>query len=706
MRALLLLALVGCASAPVRHYYTLTPGTPATRFEEPFPVTLGVRDLEMRRSYRRDELVSRSDAHELTFSRSRRWSEPPQRMISALLREHVRRANVATAVYDDRSLAVPDYVLGGEIEAIEQINVGQDRHARIAMTLRLTRATDDTAVWSYHIDATQPVAGAATRGAVRAMSELLAAETDKALADLGRWLEDPSAARRPEVAKQEAPVETEGVVGPDDTDMMRQHLGQLALDDTPLPPGQGAIYVPTLSDGEREPRAGVYEDGDYVAEARTGARVVLAPGEYEVRVGSGTVSQQTTTRVRVAEGKTTVVPPSWAALDVNVVDETFVPFRGTYEIIRMTTREDFGIGFGADEELGELTRIWILPPGLYKLIRAGGTYRDRTDFATVRLEAGALTRFTLVLDPDDGSFLGAGEADPDLGDLSAEEDDSPLTLRAVLGGDLNFNRSDLVGDQEGWKLSFRVFFDGSVRWMQGRHNWFTRLEVEEGQTRLLSAERFQNDTDRLYLSSIYTYQLARWFGPYARVGLETKLLPRHEDFDAPREVVELDEMGNIVETRTTDRVRLGGVFAPLQLIQGAGGNFRVLRTRSVELDLRLGLGARETIANGLFVFEEGVAGMPGRIVPVEDAGLVGFEGTLLGVGRISRFITLSTELDGLVPFGNDAVVFTWRNQATLRLASFISLNYRFNVVRDPNLGIGTKARTEHDVQLRFSYVIF
>ena len=74
-----------------------------------------------------------------------------------------------------------------------------------------------------------------------------------------------------------------------------------------------------------------------------------------------------------------------------VVNETFLPFRGTYELIRMSTREDFGIGFGADEQLGEATRVWVLPPGLYKLIRAGGTYRDRTNFATVRLEAGRLT---------------------------------------------------------------------------------------------------------------------------------------------------------------------------------------------------------------------------------------------------------------------------------------------------------------------------
>jgi hypothetical protein len=350
----------------------------------------------------------------------------------------------------------------------------------------------------------------------------------------------------------------------------------------------------------------------------------------------------------------------------------------------------------------------VVPPGLYKLIRAGGTYRDRTVFATVRLEEGKLTRFTLVINPDDGTVRGAGEEEGEL--LSAEDEvaEQHWQLRAVLGGDLAFNRSEQVGAQEGWKLSFAVFFDGAVRFADGPHVWATRVELEEGQTRLLDKKTFQSDNDRLFVHTIYTYQLLSWFGPYARVGLETKLLPRHEDFDSPRNVEVLDTTGAVIETlMAVDRVELGRDFAPLSLKEGAGGNFRVLRTPFAELDLRVGFGARQTFANGLRVYQEGVDETPNQLIPVENSDIEGLEGTLVGLGRLTRFITVSTELDGLVPVSSeDAVVFTWRNQITLRLASFISLSYRFNVTRDPNLGIGDDARTEHDVQLRFSYVLF
>jgi ABC-type uncharacterized transport system auxiliary subunit len=704
-------ALAACSTPQPRHFYSMSGRPPSTRFAQPYPIKLRVRDLEMRRSYRRDELVVRTDAHELTFLRRQRWSEPPARMISAIVREQIRSSGIGAELQEESAVGEPDYVLSGEIEAIEQLVIGGDRFAHLAITYRLQRFKDDAMVWDYHIDARRPVSGTSMRSTVRSLSEILAAETDRALVDLGRFLANPNeprAAAAPPVAPVAARPPPPGMVLPDD-DSPLNALPQLLRDDTAMPPGMGAIFAPTLSDGDREPLVTVHQDGRLVAgKGKLGKRIILAPGDYEIRVGSGAGNQQITTRVRVESGKTTVVPPAWAGLEVAVVDQAFVPFRGTYELIRMDTREDFGLGFGADEQLGEVTRVWVLRPGLYKIIRAGGTYRDRTDFATVRLLAGRLTRFNLVLDPLDGRFLGAGERDPDLDETNGELGERHWLLRAVVGGDLNLRSSDQVGEEEGWRISFRAFFDGGARYLNGRHLWNSQLELEEGQTRLPDQDEFQSDTDRLFSHTIYTYQLLSWFGPYVRLGAETKLFPRYENFDVPQDVIVLDEDGMPVRTLTNrSRVKLGSTFAPLSVREGAGGNFRVLRSRFAELDLRLGFGGRQTVARRLYVFEEDLAGGPGRLIPVVSSSVLGFEGTLVGIGRITRFITVSTELDGLVPVeDDDLVVATWRNQITVRLASFLSVNYRFNLTRDPNLGIGTDVRTEHDVQLRFSFVLF
>jgi ABC-type uncharacterized transport system auxiliary subunit len=717
-RTLLLLTVIAaCGPPPQRHYYTLTAQPPGTRFEKPVAPTLRVRDLEVRRSYRREELVVRTDAHELTYAHARRWSEPLPRMIGDLVREQVRGAGLALEVQDESATTAPDFVLGGDVEAVEQLDVGRDRYAHLEITFRLMRGKDDFEVWSFHADGRRPVSGASARSTVQVLSDILADETDQALADLAKYFADPTRPRPPPApppaaapgpAPDHGPAEAEAhVIGPEDNTM--RDVPQLQHDDTPVPVGFGAVFAPTLSDGEREPRLIVYQNGHEVADGQHGRRVVLPPGEYDVHVGSGAVDQQLGIPVRVVEGKTTVIPPSWAALEVSVVNDTFIPFRGTYELINMGNRDALGLGFGADETLGEITRVWVLPPGLYKLIRAGGTYRDRTNFATVRVEAGKLTRFTLVLDQNDGSFHGAGENDPVVGQVVAytdEEEAKQWQLRAVLGGNLAFNRTDQVGQPVGWKLSFAIFFDGQARYADGPHVWLTRLELEEGQTRVFSQDSFQSDTDRVYLNSVYTYQVLPWFGPYARVGAESKLLPRSQLFDSPRDVKVLDASGNTAQTlMAASSVELGSTFAPTQLKQGAGGNFRVFRKSFLELDLRVGFGARQTIAAGLKVFETQPDGTY-DLRPVEDSNLFGLEATFVALGRISSFMTVSSELDGLAPVASgNGVVFTWRNQATLRLVSFLSLNYRFNATRDPSLG-QTDVTTEHDVQLRASWVIF
>lgn len=715
MRWVALLALLAaCGAAPQRHYYTLTGNLPAKRFDQPFPVKLRVHDPDIRRSYRREELVTRTDAHELTYARGRRWSEPLPRMLGTLLREQVRASGIAAEVQDEEAPAEADFILTGEVEAIEQLDVGRDHYGHLSVTYRLARSKDDVEVWSFHGDGRRPVSGVSGRSTVRVLSDLFAEETDQMLADLARWLTDPTAPRP--AAEAPAPVPrgpgpvpepSEDRVGPEIAET--RDLPQIQHDDTPVPVGMGAIFAPKFSDGEREPRVIVFQRDNEVADGQHGKRIIVPPGDYEVHVGSGAIDQQLVVPVRVAAGKTTVVPPTWAGLDVSVVDETFIPFRGTYELVSMANRDVMGLGFGADETLGEVTRIWVLPPGLYKLIRAGGTYRDRSNFATVRLEANKLTRFNLVLDPNDLSFKGAGENDPVVGEVIASKDEEAedlWQLRAVLGGNLNFNRTDEVGAPEGWKLSFAVFFDGQARYARGPHVWLTRLELEEGQTRVLSQDYFQSDDDRVYLNSVYTYQLLPWFGPYARIGAETKLLPRYQILSTPKDVTVVDANGVPVHVLSqVTRVQLGALFAPTQLKQGFGGNFRVLRKSFLELDLRIGLGARETIASDLQIYTDLPDGT-GRLTPVQDASQFGFESTVVILGRLSSFITFSSELEGLAPvWSGDGAVFTWRNQATIRLVSFLSLNYRFNAIRDPTLG-SEDIGTEHDVQLRFSWVIF
>ncbi len=701
----------GCAHPRTHHFYTLTYPMGGKASRVTYPYVVRVKDFDISPTYGVVQLVRRKDVHEIQYSSTERWTERPQKMITSLVRKHLERSGLVAQVVDRMGEQPPDFVLSGEIEAIETLDTRGESLAHLAMTLTMTRFDDNHVVWRHTFDRRAKAPSTRGRAVVASMSRLLELEMMEVLDSLRGFFGTLSGAP---IAKAEADVTTasggpvdeqmgpgeEPVFGPDLRSPLLSHP-QLLADETPMPPQMGAVFLPALSDPDREPPVAIYAHGKVVAQGRMGSRILVQPGVYDVRFGSGTVEQQITVKVRVVAGRVTPVEPTWASLEVRVVDKHFIGFRGSYELIQMSTRDEYGIGFGAREEVGEKPKVWVLRPGLYKIIRAGGNYRDRTDFATVLLQAGKLTRFILVLDQDTESFLGAGEIQ-----RSEEEAVGPWRFHGLVGGDMQLNRH--TRDMESWALQVNLYFDASASYQEDPHRFTTRLEIEEGQLQPADSERFQNLTDRLYFQTLYIYNLEafQWLGPYARLRTDSKLLPRYKDFEEARDVQELDEGGRVVEVhRDVDRVNLGGLFSPLEFSEGVGANFTLVRTLAVDLDVRLGFGARQGFANhGLTMDDQD------RLVPLASFQKEGIEAAVAGSARISRWITLDTEFEPFVDFGElDNPELKWVSYVRLRLSSFASLAYRLEVKRLP---FQTTVRSvdpttfDHRVQLRLSYTLF
>ena len=74
---------------------------------------------------------------------------------------------------------------------------------------------------------------------------------------------------------------------------------------------------------------------------------------------------------------------------MEVVDKDNVPHRGSYELIQVSDRQPYTVGFGADTLVGERIRTLLVGPGLYRIVRPGSNYRARTDFSTVLVPEGS-----------------------------------------------------------------------------------------------------------------------------------------------------------------------------------------------------------------------------------------------------------------------------------------------------------------------------
>jgi hypothetical protein len=477
---------------------------------------------------------------------------------------------------------------------------------------------------------------------------------------------------------------------------------QMAADPTMVPFGKGAIFVPAMTNPLDEPPVSVWSGDKRIGEGTTGRRIIVAPGVYEVRLGSGTVQQRFSTTVTVRELFASVVPVEWAGLAVHVVDERLNSLRGSYELLRVEDREYLGIGFGTDEQAGEPVATWILEPGLYKIVRVGETYRARRDFATVRLLPGHLTHFQLVLDGDTGDFVGAGEVPSEELFLAQR---GKLWTMVILGGDLSFNdRDNVPGTVSGKTWAFRAFADTQLSAEIFDSPFILRLQIEEGQTKTPDVP-WQKTQDRADVDALYVYRFAPWIGPYLRGSVETNLLNGFEFFDSPTNVQVIDdEDGTVLRNRTgIERLRISSPLALSQIKEGAGLNVRLFKAIFGETTVRTGVGARHRLTRGLLERsdDDATAGVI-EYRRIRDSDQVGIEGTLLTVFRITRWVVGSFEVDSLVPFDDvDQIVFEVEGNVAVKLTQYLSVNYVLRYVRDKSLS--EKDQIEQDVRLRFSF---
>ena len=480
---------------------------------------------------------------------------------------------------------------------------------------------------------------------------------------------------------------------------------QLAADTTVVPSGMGALFVPAMT-GSDEPEALVFQGEKRVGGGPNGQRIVLAPGSYTLRVGSAPLNQMVTIPVNVTAGNTTLVPVTWGALVVEVVDENNIPHRGSYELIQVSDRQPYTTGFGADTLLGERIRTLLVGPGLYRIVRPGSNYRARTDFSTVVVPEGSVVYYKLVLDPDDGTLLGAGVVPPE--ELGIVTDPSGWSRMYSLSVGVPFaSSSNVVGASNQTSVGMNMTFDYYLRYDRNNNYMSSIFEVEQG-FESIDPQDFeplplQKTSDRLRYDLLYTRFITPRIGPYVRFGLLTNLFESNALVTEPTVVTKKFLDG----TQTTENVaankdfKVGDPFAPVLLREGAGANFRLVRHRLVSLDWRGGLGFRQNRYNGSFVQE---SSSPGQLVYSEQENFnqSGLETTVVGDVRVRRLL-LNTNLDLFADFEefDQKPTLDWRNTFSFRLTGALSADYRVDVFEQPQ--VTDETQVSQSLLFRYSW---
>jgi hypothetical protein len=488
---------------------------------------------------------------------------------------------------------------------------------------------------------------------------------------------------------------------------------QLINDRTPIPIGQGAVFVPTMTGSLNEPPVILVDEGsDEVIDIRTGTRHLVEPGNYVVIVSSGTPAQGVGQAIEVVEGETTVVPVTWGALRIEVTDDRRVPHRGGYELIRADNREPYGTGFGADTLQGEQLRTWLLPPGIYRIVKPGSNYRALRDFATVYVTEGGFVRYRLVLDRDTGEFQGSGVLIP--GEFgSPRKIDQRLFRSLVLGANGQLvQQRNVVGVSNQVSLAGAMFLDGQLAYTVDKHLLSGLLQIEEGVSQIRPQEGetlpLIKTRDRIRTDLLYTWYLRPSFGPYVRGAGESQAFRTEvlvtEDTTLDRQFANGDRVTETVDANDTFFV--ADPWEPTILRQGVGLNTRLANNRWVTLNWRVGFGLRQNLYSGAWLLDDDPA-TADRIeyVQIDSFNQEGIESTIIATARLPGWVVYATDLElfaDIQDLGRPSA--EWRNTLTLRLTRNLSLNYYLNVDLLPQV-IDT-AQLEQSVLVRASWALF
>jgi len=486
---------------------------------------------------------------------------------------------------------------------------------------------------------------------------------------------------------------------------------QLAADDTSIPLGKGALFVPSLTSPVDEPPVILVGAAEEVQDLPTGRRVLLDPGRYTVIVTSGSPAQGVAQVVEVLDGETTLVPVTWGALRVEVTDSKRIPLRGGYDLIRADNREPYGTGFGADTLQGESLLTWLLPPGVYRIVKVGSNYRALRDFATVYVPEGGFVRYRLVIDPDTGDFLASGMLLPEeFGTQTISE--KPWFTSLIVGAQgALVHQSNVVGVQNQLLISGDVFLDGQFVYRHQNHNFSTLVQIEEGASliRPLPGEPLPlvKSRDRLRGDVLYTFFPHPSAGPYVRAAATTQAfrtqLLASVDTEFEREYADGTIETEMVEAGDTFHV--ADPWAPTIVREGAGLNTRFVNNRWFTLNVRLGFGMRQNLYQGAWLLDDNPHTEAIEYLEVESFNDAGLEGTVVATARLPGWATYATDIEVFADFGRlGEPSLEWRNTLSLRITRNLSINYYANIELFPE--VVQRAQFEQSLLLRASWALF
>ena len=476
---------------------------------------------------------------------------------------------------------------------------------------------------------------------------------------------------------------------------LKVQLKMEAMDDIK---GLGRLFLPAMTNSDFEPVYTVLKGDSMIKVQKMGKSVWLRPGEYIVAFGSGNIEQMIKKPFTIHAQETKIIEPDWSGLTIRILNEVSDWLKEPYEIYRLPEREAFGIGYGADEQLGEKLQTWILKPGLYKIVKLGENVNTFVNFATVRLVPGELTQYTVVMDSETRNYIGSGV-------LLFESETKRIknwSVFSALYGSLTLNHAnDVTSEEHETSMAFVAQLDYNIKYSTQQHYFMARGLIEEGWNMQPSDVSLRSYLDNVRLKNLYIFYFSPVLGAYGRLFINTNLFKTMRYYDDPTTLVLRERDGRDQVYSDIKQIKLSPPLSPIELKEGVGFNIQILKSLRANFNVRFGMGFRQNLSRRLYTQD---ADSDSIFYRKSSTYLRGPEASFIGNYRIFKNMMITSEIDLLMPSGSSAVVYDWENNINIRLTRNVSLDYTIRIQRDES--IVPYVQSEQILLLRYSYSLF
>lgn len=284
-----------------------------------------------------------------------------------------------------------------------------------------------------------------------------------------------------------------------------------------------------------------------------------------------------------------------------------------------------------------------------------------------------------------------------------------------IGGNVNLSSNqNVVGETDGFTALLGLSTNGALEYNSGSHQWENSLTLNESFARTPSLGQFVKNTDTLAVESLYQYYFLPWSGMFGESTFETTLFTTNNVTSEPRDYVVTSPDGSQETFTGFERFELGGPLQPTSISETAGLFVKPVRETPFTLTLRGGIGARETLAQGVRAVDDNPDTDPIEVTDLRNVYQAGLEAFVGAKGELpERHISYRLGASGLLPIlNNDAEdrgpveLFRYglTGQVSFDALEWLSINYNMRILRDPQLIERTQVQNNVLLSLKYALI--